>query len=70
MNIKLKPCPFCGAKGTAVKTQTLNGALYWVECRNAETCNGLNVRTKPFNNGQLAVEAWNRRAYDEQATLH
>ena len=59
---KLKSCPFCGGKGTAVKVQGLNGPRYWVECRNNETCNVLNVRTKSFNKAQLAFEAWNRRA--------
>lgn len=63
-NNKLYPCPFCGGEGTAVRVQTLNGPRYWVECRNTETCNGLNVRTKPFDKGQLALDAWNRTGTD------
>jgi uncharacterized protein (DUF983 family) len=52
---ELKPCPFCGW-GTIVDGGFLNH-----KC----TCNACGASTKGYPTWELAVDAWNRRAKDE-----
>ena len=59
MQNELKPCPFCG--GEATLWQTLGADRpYHILC-------GCGGRVGWFVTEQEAVEAWNRRATDEQA---
>ena len=59
MNEKLKPCPFCGAKGN-VSYNLIHG--YIPHCTN-EFCM-LNESEYGFETENEAIEAWNRRADD------
>ena len=54
---ELKPCPFCGG----VEKLSVCGWAdqYWVSCDNCET-EGPSGETPPE-----AIEAWNRRAEDD-----
>ncbi len=56
---KLKPCPFCGW-GTIVDGGFLNHSC---------TCNSCRASTKPYPTWELAVEAWNRRAYERSKRM-
>lgn len=58
---ELKPCPFCGENGS-VTFNTVNGFVPF--CTN-DNCL-LNELDIGFDTEGEAVEAWNRRASDEQ----
>lgn len=59
--VKLKPCPFCGAKCSAEKftkntVQLMEGVkCFWVICLNC------GVRTGEYYKSDDAVTIWNRR---------
>ena len=53
---ELKSCPFCGGKANAF----ICGSIFGVEC---ESCG---TSSDGFDTKQEAVEAWNRRADDEE----
>lgn len=55
MQIKLKPCPFCGGNNLSVEGIT----FYWVECIDC------NATIAGHETKEEAIEAWNRRAKDE-----
>lgn len=55
--IKLKPCPFCGAPG-ALRTV---GKDWYVECSNRYVC-PVSPWTVYTRNKKNAVANWNRRA--------
>ena len=55
---KLKPCPFCGGKPVIYKSM-LN-RMVWVVC---SECDATSLSS--FNE-ETVIEAWNRRAKDEQ----
>lgn len=59
---KLKPCPFCGAEIARVIGP---GGLNFFRCRN---CSAVVSFDNDFYNTHTneAIEAWNRRASDEQ----
>jgi Lar family restriction alleviation protein len=73
MTIKLKPCPFCGARSVIgngprlTDFESLHRRIYEVHC---EQCNATINRW--FDSEQEAAEAWNKRAerigYWKQAT--
>ena len=50
---ELKPCPFCGGDATLY-------TRFWIVCM---TCG---AQTTIFDSAQAAVEAWNRRAGEEE----
>ena len=62
---KLKPCPFCGEKAVLERYKSkLYGERYWV------TCGFMLCPVKPstgISDKEHVIEAWNRRANDEQA---
>lgn len=72
---ELKPCPFCGTRNTlggkpiTVQTSSFGGSLRYVFVR-CTTCNSQgtsflwNMNSDISKYEQLAIEAWNRRAYN------
>ena len=52
---ELKPCPFCGGKA---EFETYGGTACAVTCRKCRC----GTPTVSLNDGERAVEAWNRRA--------
>lgn len=56
--IKLKPCPFCGASGQVQRS----GKMWFVECANDTTSCPVNPWTGYFKNKYEAITVWNRRA--------
>ena len=60
--IKLKPCPFCGAEAKISKEKQYRANPYYVICINTECdCYAM---TQRFATPYLAMKAWNRRAND------
>lgn len=55
---ELKPCPFCDGKAELVD-YGLTGRLKVVMCLDC------GARTRVFERGENACDAWNRRARDE-----
>ena len=55
----LKPCPFCGMTVMAYREHPKLGIA--VQCQRFEC----NVMTRYFQTKELAIEAWNRRANNE-----
>ena len=78
--IKLKPCPFCGADAILYFTPYVSSQpLYSIECSRCSAQIGRSKETYQASKGELhftsedeAAEAWNRRAerhgYWKQAT--
>lgn len=67
MKNDLKPCPFCGGKAAfhncaELENETLKAVL---NSKIGVHCKHCKVATQPFENEQIAREAWNRRANDE-----
>ncbi len=62
MMSELKPCPFCGGEAK-LYVRSIHGLLfgdyYWVKC---EDCN---AETASDFEKSVAIEAWNRRANDD-----
>lgn len=58
---ELKPCPFCGGKGTVTLYPTVGGnwRLAYVVC-----CNECWAKTGYYDTRREAVEAWNWRHDD------
>ena len=56
--IKLKPCPFCGAAGQVQQT----GNMWFVTCSNDTTSCPVYPWTGAFINKYKAILGWNRRA--------
>lgn len=54
MEIKLKPCPFCGGEAYVVGIDDNEAHFLWAACRN---CGGMTFKTE-----KEAIEAWNRRS--------
>lgn len=64
MNLKLKPCPFCGWEANV--QQTAYTGLYYVVCSGCGIEQPLVYKTK-----EEAVKVWNTRAKDvTQRTVH
>ncbi len=62
MAIDLKPCPFCGGKAVISKIV----GLWIVGCNHDFLCYGnINHVTLLHITQEQAIEAWNRRADDE-----
>lgn len=62
----LKPCPFCGGEAMLINTFALGCESKSVHCiRCKAKVNNFSGVTEDRSK-QLAVEAWNRRASDEQ----
>lgn len=59
---KLKPCPFCG--DTYIRPHIIKGGSYTIGC-NTLNCVGLHCEGKLFKSETEAVNAWNRRAKDD-----
>ena len=55
MSGELKPCPFCGGEA---EFETYGGTACAVTCRKCRC----GTPTVSLNDGERAVEAWNRRA--------
>ena len=60
---KLKPCPFCGFRAFLEHHEH---RWFWIRC-GLEDC-AVNPKTKGYNKKEYAIEMWNRRVNDEQAT--
>ena len=56
---KLKPCPFCGGNANTYHNP-FTVAEHYVSCNNC------NAKTDVYFKKKQAIEAWNRRANDEQ----
>ena len=56
---ELKPCPFCGGKA---KTVVIYNGKWRTQCRNNECCAS---HIRAYTTKDESVEAWNRRAKDE-----
>jgi hypothetical protein len=69
VNIKLKPCPFCGHTATITKQERLD-IPHWVEF--SITCDSYGCKVKPhvssFASPKEAVRCWNRRKGEESET--
>ena len=63
---KLKRCPFCN--DTYIRVHFTKGGNYVVGC-NTLNCICLHSEGKLFNSAEKAVEAWNRRASNEQVDI-
>ena len=59
MTKNLKPCPFCGSKKVIVYKDSINPKCCFVFCE------GCRVNTADFDTKKEAIEAWNRRAWEE-----
>ena len=61
MNEQLKPCPFCDGEAL-LKTYYGSGkeALGFVYCKEC------GVTTRSYESINAAIEAWNRRAYEQK----
>ena len=57
---KLKPCPFCGGKAELWEYRDLDEVSYYIGCT---TCG---AQTKYTDSEDLCIEAWNRRATDDE----
>ena len=55
MSVELKPCPFCGGEA---EFETYGDTACAVTCRKCRC----GTPTVSLNDGERAVEAWNRRA--------
>ena len=56
MEIKLKPCPFCGGIANFVKLNR-NSYRFAVQCQRCDAVTGGSA----FENNQYNAEIWNRR---------
>lgn len=61
----LKPCPFCGCVAGLTKEKI--GYMKWITGCTTESCRGYWRESPLYDNPEEAVEAWNRRANDENA---
>ena len=59
---QLKPCPFCGSKFLAI-VNLISPSRYYIKCLECDT------RAAEVSKKQQAVEAWNRRAYDNAQAI-
>lgn len=57
--VELKPCPFCGGKDSGMLTTSYDGYWFAVFCENCM------VQTRKCRQEKEAIEAWNRRAGEE-----
>lgn len=65
MDIKLKPCPFCG--GDAGLRYAESKGFSWAKIRYPYVkCNICGASVRLEDSEQRAIDAWNRRADDEQ----
>ncbi len=70
---KLRPCPFCGGEAALKKSNECVGhgdyiCLYYVACEKCRAEGGnANCRGDQGDLESLAVERWNRRAYERKA---
>lgn len=63
MTNKLKPCPFCGKRPQIYKFPKFpKGASWAIQCEYS----GMIVSTRHMQSKKEAIEAWNRRAGEEQ----
>ena len=56
---KLRECPFCGCKDSGILTTSYDGYWFAVFCENCM------AQTRKCRQEKDAVEAWNRRAGEE-----
>ena len=56
---KLKPCPFCGGRDTAILTTSYDGFWHAVHCENCM------AHTRKCRRLEDAIEAWEERANDD-----
>ena len=67
-DVKLKPCPFCGGEAELVRTTDNHHAPY-VRCKYGvylkPKCTA-NMYPWRYKTAEEAIEAWNRRAGNEQ----
>lgn len=65
---RLKRCPFCGGKARIMKCPVgMYSGLYIVGCDKDDFCYAnINRLAMVFTSKEIAEEAWNRRAGDEQ----
>ena len=60
-DIVLKRCPFCGGTATVAEVIDCDGSMFWeVSC---DDCPG--AMNWSFETEDKAIEAWNRRADEE-----
>ena len=57
---KLKPCPFCGESKLVVAEKILTRERWYVHCGNCK------CRTFQYLDRREAIEAWNRRAPNDE----
>ena len=62
MSEKLKPCPFCGGEAEPKSSVDTFGheGFFYVLCRKCY------ARTDHYETGAEVIEAWNRRANEEE----
>ncbi len=59
VNIKLKPCPFCGNKGELI---TPRWGISFVKCQLCWARTDLAKASKKHSSDEIAAALWNRRA--------
>ena len=64
----LKPCPFCGSIAEVVKRVDSSGTLKMYTVRCCDMGCYMASGAMKYNNIQLLIEDWNRRAPDQSST--
>ena len=62
---ELKPCPFCGGEATTSEKEhieSLPNGVGWVGCQRCRVF----IDWVRGDRGKLAIEAWNRRAGEQE----
>lgn len=65
----LKPCPFCGGTARLSGAYTIQGTTAWaVYCGKKPSDFTCGAQITSIESEEKAIEAWNRRANDADAT--